>query len=187
MKIYSNYIVVFLLVLVLGFTMQNTDVGSSDKCTYKSYSDNNYKIGDKLLVPKIPRILSQPYFEQQIISDSLQIVVDFLKTHPDFQIELRSHTDFRDSDSNNYALTQRNAREYCDYLISKGIASKRVIPIGMGESEPFIIDRCYHSKYPQFEIGDTLNKSLIMSLNDKKDRETAHAINRRNEIVIVGM
>jgi hypothetical protein len=39
----------------------------------------------------------------------------------------------------------------------------------------------------QFEIGDTLNESLIMSLNDRKERETAHAINRRNEIVIVGI
>jgi hypothetical protein len=187
MKIYSNYIVVFLLFMMFGFTTQSTTVGNSDKCTYKSFDDSSYTISDKLLVPKIPLIFSQPYFEQQIISDSLQVVVNFLKNHPDFQIELRSHTDYRDSDSNNYTLSQRNAREYCDYLISKGIATKRVIPVGMGESEPFIIDNCFHSKYPQFEIGDTLNESLIMSLNDRKERETAHAINRRNEIVIVGI
>jgi len=187
MKFYSNYIVIFLLIMAFGFTIQSTKVGNYNKCTYKSFDDSSYTIGDKLLVPKIPRVICQPYFEQQIISDSLQVVVNFLKTHPDFQIELRSHTDYRDSDSNNYALTQRNAKQYYDYLISKGIESERVTPIGMGESEPFIIDMCFHSKYPQFGIGDTLNRRFILNLKDKKDREAAHTINRRNEVVIVGM
>ena len=187
MKSYSTYFATFFLAMIFAFSIRSIPVINSDKCTYNSFYDSRYMIGDKLLIPEIPLVLCPPYFEQQITSDSLKVVVEFLETHTKIKVELRSHTDFRDSDSNNYALCQRRAKQYCDYIVTMGIESKRITPIAMGESEPFIIGKCFHVKHPQFEIGDTLNEKFISSLDNRKDKEAAHAINRRNEIVIVGI
>ena len=159
---------------MFGFSIDN-----NNGCTYKKYNEDSYSIGDKLLIPEIRRVLCKP-FENQFIANSMKIVVSFLKTHGNFSIELRSHTDFRDADSNNYVLSLKLATMYSHYLLSKGIESHRVKPIGIGESEPFIIDKCFREKYPQFEIGDTLNVRYIKNLENKEDRETAHTINRRN-------
>ncbi len=173
--------------MMFGYSINSNKVNKHSECTYKTYNNTNYLIGDKLLIPKIKIEFTRFNTYSKSINDSLKPLVELLKKHSNIVFEIRCHTDYRDTDIHNQALTQRLAKNFKYYFIAQGIDSTRVKAKGMGESEPFIIDMCFHIKYPQFEIGDTLNKSLIMSLNDRKERETAHALNRRNEIVIMGI
>ncbi len=50
------------------------------------------------------------------------------------RVEISSHTDSRDSDKYNMDLSQRRAQSVVDYLVSKGIARKRLIATGYGET-----------------------------------------------------
>jgi len=124
---------------------------------------------------------------QSHLNDSLLIVADFLKKHQELVVEIRSHTDFRCTDSLNLILAQRRANKYRDFLLKKSINPNRITAIGIGEAEPFIIDDCTKDLYLNpFEPGDTLSEKFIKGLKRSKDRETAHKINRRSEIVIIG-
>lgn len=56
------------------------------------------------------------------------------------QIELRSHTDSRATDTYNIRLSESRARAAMDYLVARGISASRLIARGYGESE--IINGC---------------------------------------------
>ena len=71
---------------------------------------------------------------------ALDALIDVLKDNPTVIIELRSHTDFRAGTEFNLELSQRRAQICVDYMLSKGIEPVRIIPIGMGETEPYIMD-----------------------------------------------
>lgn len=58
-----------------------------------------------------------------------------LKAKPGIRIELNSHTDSRGSASSNQDLSQRRAQSVVDYLVSKGIAKKRLVANGYGETK----------------------------------------------------
>ncbi len=64
----------------------------------------------------------------------LDKLVLMLTDNPEISIELSSHTDSRDTDSNNYVLSQRRATSAVDYIISQGIDSNRLRAKGYGES-----------------------------------------------------
>ena len=67
--------------------------------------------------------------------DSLVLI---LADNPEIYIELGSHTDDRNTDVYNLDLSQRRAKSAVDYLISRGIQSKRVLAKGYGESKLMI-------------------------------------------------
>jgi OOP family OmpA-OmpF porin len=52
------------------------------------------------------------------------------------QLSVEGHTDSRLSESYNQALSQRRAQSVADYLMSSGVSSSRLNPVGMGESSP---------------------------------------------------
>ncbi len=52
------------------------------------------------------------------------------------QLSIEGHADSRMSDSYNQALSQRRAQSVVDYLMSHGVSSSRLNPIGMGEGNP---------------------------------------------------
>lgn len=64
----------------------------------------------------------------------LDNVVNVMKNNPSLRIELSSHTDSRGDDNYNMKLSQRRAESAVVYLVSKGIASNRMIAKGYGES-----------------------------------------------------
>ena len=68
--------------------------------------------------------------------DELNMVVDFMKTNPDIRIELSGHTDNRGDKSLNIKLSSERVKRVKSYLISKGIASKRIEGKGYGGSKP---------------------------------------------------
>jgi outer membrane protein OmpA-like peptidoglycan-associated protein len=70
----------------------------------------------------------------------LDKVANVLKANPQLMIELSSHTDSRASDEFNLALSKKRAQYAVDYIISKGIAKKRLKAIGYGETK--LLNKC---------------------------------------------
>jgi outer membrane protein OmpA-like peptidoglycan-associated protein len=88
----------------------------------------------------------------------LDVLVDIMNKYPLMEIELGAHTDSRASDMYNLLLSNRRAAAAVDYLVSRGIARKRMKSKGYGERVPLI--KCTDCT------------------------EAEHAINRRCEFII---
>ncbi len=116
---------------------------------------------------------------------ALDKLVETLNFNPNITIELSAHTDFRGSDVSNQDLSQRRAQSVVDYLISKGIDSKRLTPMGYGESKPRKITRKMAAKHAFLKENDVLTEDFINALKNKDDKETAHQINRRTEFKVL--
>lgn len=80
----------------------------------------------------------------------------FLKDHQDLAIEISGHTELGGIESQNKELSQLRADAVKEYLVKKGIDSKRLMSIGYG------------SKYPI----------------TKENTEEAKSLNRRTEIIL---
>ena len=63
----------------------------------------------------------------------LNQLVNALEQLPGLDIQIRSHTDSRGTDSYNQDLSQRRAQSVVDYLIASGIAATRFSAKGFGE------------------------------------------------------
>ncbi len=68
----------------------------------------------------------------------LDRVVKMLAENPAVEIEMSAHTDSRGSDEYNVKLSANRAKSVMDYIISKGIASTRIISEGYGETKPVV-------------------------------------------------
>jgi outer membrane protein OmpA-like peptidoglycan-associated protein len=66
----------------------------------------------------------------------LDRVVKLLNENPAIEIEMSAHTDSKGSDEYNFKLSDDRARSVTDYILSKGIAVKRIISQGYGETKP---------------------------------------------------
>ena len=66
----------------------------------------------------------------------LDRVVKLLQENPAIEIEMSAHTDSYGSDEYNFKLSDNRARSVMEYIISKGIATNRIISHGYGESVP---------------------------------------------------
>lgn len=90
----------------------------------------------------------------------IERVADFLREHPEAQVEIAGHTSVPASELYNQALSERRAQEVAQILIDHfEITAERVSFKGYGETR----------------------------LKDLRDVEAAHAINRRIEAVIFGV
>ena len=68
----------------------------------------------------------------------LQKLVDFLDDNPGLRIEIGGHTDNEGPEDHNAALSLDRAKSVFEYLISAGIAAKRMTYKGFGESNPVV-------------------------------------------------
>jgi len=66
----------------------------------------------------------------------LDDVVKGLKSQPDVMIEVRGFTDNIGSEESNQKLSEQRARAVLKYLINRGIPSKRLRAMGLGELDP---------------------------------------------------
>ncbi|MDX1350988.1 MAG: OmpA family protein, partial [Putridiphycobacter sp.] len=109
----------------------------------------------------------------------LDKLVEFLELNDNLSVEIRSHTDYRGSDSYNMKLSDARAKSVVDYLIAQGIAYERLKPKGYGETTPAEIEN---------EEGEivTLNKAYIDALPTELEREEAHQRNRRTAFKVLG-
>ena len=115
------------------------------------------------------------------INCRLDILAETLKDNLDVVIELKSHTDYIGTDSQNMSLSQKRANVCVAYLVSQGIESSQLIAKGMGETEPFVIEE----KDGRFDIGDVLTKSYIKKIRFKKNKAKANQYNRRTSFKVL--
>ena len=91
-------------------------------------------------------------------------ILEVLQTYPTMEIDIRSHTDSRNTAKYNLLLSDKRAKATADWLVLKGIDRKRLSAKGYGESQ--LINSC----------SDGINCT-----------EDEHRINRRSEFIIKKM
>jgi peptidoglycan-associated lipoprotein len=111
----------------------------------------------------------------------LDKLAEALLDNPNVVIELKSHTDFVGSNTQNDKLSQQRADVCVSYLITKGIDAGQLVAKGMGENEPFVIEE----KDGRFKIGDVLTESYIKKVRFKKNKEKANQYNRRTSFKVL--
>jgi outer membrane protein OmpA-like peptidoglycan-associated protein len=99
----------------------------------------------------------------------LQKLLKLMEQNPNLVIELSGHTDTQGAAAYNQQLSENRAHAVVDYLLAKGITSNRLIFKGYGKTTPLISDE------------------EIAKMKTQKEKEAAHAQNRRTEIKIVSM
>ena len=97
-----------------------------------------YRVGEGIIVEFNDKILFG--FDRSDLNasakDNLNSLVTVLNKYPDTNIEVQGHTDNTGTDKYNMALSKRRAASVSNYLISKGISSRRTTTKGYGESAP---------------------------------------------------
>jgi peptidoglycan-associated lipoprotein len=117
--------------------------------------------------------------------DSLQGLIRTLEENENLVIELASHTDSRDTEERNDVLSQRRASSVVDYLILRGINSKRLVPKGYGESQPRDLKKDFIREGLTFRANTILSEDFINSLENTVVQEAAHQLNRRTEFKVL--
>ena len=120
-------------------------------------------VGPKIGIKKIYFDLSKYYIRPDAALE-LQKVLALMNEYPGMKIDIRSHTDSRQSTKNNQILSENRAKSTMDWLIKNGITADRLTEKGYGESQ--LINQC----------ADGI-----------KCTEEEHQANRRSEFIIVSM
>ncbi|MFW5851185.1 MAG: OmpA family protein [Bacteroidota bacterium] len=115
---------------------------------------------------------------------SLEKLLEILRDNPHIVIELSSHTDHRVGSISNEELSQRRAQSVVNFLIAKGVDSKRLYPKGYGATRPKKIDLRYSELYSFLKMGDVLTPEFIQTL-EPAQRQIAYQINRRTEFRVI--
>lgn len=161
----TNYSVDVSLEGYIGTGDQFSTVGLSESTTFA----REYFLKEIILDQEydLPLVL-YPFDQAELLineevnsADSLNYLYDLMERNPNFVIQLESHTDTRGSADYNQRLSQARAETCVEYLISKGIDSERIEPVGKGESDPKISD------------------AEINAMATEEEQEKAHQVNRR--------
>ncbi|MEO8532315.1 MAG: OmpA family protein [Flavobacterium sp.] len=101
---------------------------------------------------------------KKISEPQLQKLVDVLKQYPTIKLDIRSHTDSRQSAANNMILSEKRAQSTKDWLVQKGIDGNRLTAKGYGETQ--LVNKC---------------------ADGVKCTEKQHQQNRRSEFIITNL
>lgn len=66
----------------------------------------------------------------------LDQIVDILNKYPNYYLTIGGHTDSVGSSAINQRLSEKRAKACYDYILSKGVAAKRISYAGYGETQP---------------------------------------------------
>lgn len=113
--------------------------------------------------------------------DALDMLLETLNDNPEIVIELRAHTDYRGTDASNLDLSQRRAESCVEYLLSKGVNSLRMVAKGMGETDPYVLEKAV----PLFKANDVMTMAFIDQLKTNDHKEMAHQMNRRVDFKVL--
>ncbi|MEZ7507327.1 OmpA family protein [Flavobacterium sp. Arc2] len=94
----------------------------------------------------------------------LEKVLDVLNQNPNLKIDIRSHTDSRQTHKYNEALSNRRAKSTQNWLIRNGIDATRLSSKGYGETQ--LVNKC---------------------ADGVKCSEEEHQLNRRSEFIIMSL
>lgn len=71
----------------------------------------------------------------------LDEVAEVLRAHPELtRVRVEGHTDARGSASSNLRLSESRAQSVMTYLTQRGVASQRLVAVGLGETQPLVND-----------------------------------------------
>jgi outer membrane protein OmpA-like peptidoglycan-associated protein len=98
----------------------------------------------------------------------LEKILDVLQQNPTMKLDIRSHTDCRQTAKYNMALSDRRAKATIAWLISKGIDKSRLTGKGYGESQ-------------------LVNDCGCEPTNQSNCTEEQHQMNRRSEFIITAL
>ncbi len=91
----------------------------------------------------------------------LEKIVDIMKEHPTMKVDVRSHTDSRESVQYNKKLSEQRAKTTMEWLVKNGIEPSRLTSKGYGKSQ--LVNKCS---------------------DGVKCTEAEHQANRRSEFIV---
>jgi outer membrane protein OmpA-like peptidoglycan-associated protein/tetratricopeptide (TPR) repeat protein len=91
-------------------------------------------------------------------------IVDVMKQYPNMKVDVRSHTDSRQTHKYNQKLSDRRAKSTVDWMVQDGIAKERITGRGYGETQ--LVNKC---------------------ADGVECTEQEHQQNRRSEFIITAM
>ncbi len=128
-----------LSVNVEGYMFHSENFNLPDSAQFKEYF---IKIELKKLTKGVKVVLKNIFFDYDKATlrpesyPELDRVVELINKNPKIKVEISGHTDSKGSDEYNLKLSQSRAKSVVEYLINKGIDSKRLIAKGYGETQP---------------------------------------------------
>jgi outer membrane protein OmpA-like peptidoglycan-associated protein/tetratricopeptide (TPR) repeat protein len=125
------------------------------------------KVGDDLAKVFKIKIIYFDFDKWNIRPDAafdLAKIVDVMKEHPTMKIDVRSHTDSRQTHKYNEKLSDRRAKSTIAWMIGQGIEANRLTGRGYGETQ--LINKCS---------------------DDVECTEDEHQANRRSEFIIMSL
>jgi peptidoglycan-associated lipoprotein len=137
-------------------------------------------IKKEVILPRIEYDFNKFDLRPQSIAD-LDLLAETLKDNLNVVVELKSHTDYIGSDAQNDKLSQQRADVCVAYLISQGIDAGQLVAKGIGENEPFVIEK----KDGRLKEGDVLTEKYIKKIKFKKNKEKANQYNRRTSFKVL--
>ena len=106
--------------------------------TTKGYEETK----DIYLSPTGTRLLLFFDFDKSILKDEsipeLERVIEYLRDHPDVNIQVEGHTDDQGTHEYNDKLSLERAQAVRQYLISAGIPGNRISAVGYGKRKPLV-------------------------------------------------
>jgi peptidoglycan-associated lipoprotein len=128
----------------------------------------DYKIGDdlgKCVGIKMIYFALDKYFITNQATVDLEKILFVLNEYPTMKIDIRSHTDCRQTMKYNQVLSENRAKATMNWLVKKGIDKSRLTAKGYGQSQ--LINNC--------DCSPTKKSSCT---------EEEHQANRRSEFII---
>lgn len=132
------------------------------------YRDTTFEVGAiksfRTIVYQDARFSNEPQTKP-----SLDSIADFMLQNKQLTIEIGVHTSYRGSSKYNLHLTDMRANAIRNYVIDKGVEESRVLAKGYGESKLIY------------------SEELIDKMLTSKEKEAAHALNRRTVLTILSI
>ncbi|MCG9794063.1 OmpA family protein [Flavobacterium algicola] len=98
----------------------------------------------------------------------LEKILDVLNQHPAVKIDIRSHTDCRQTAKYNESLSDRRAKSTMAWLVKNGVAASRLTAKGYGEKQ-------------------LINDCGCEPTNESSCTEEQHQLNRRSEFIVTAI
>lgn len=131
----------------------------------------DYKIGDdlgKYVGIKMIYFALDKYFINNQATLDLEKILVVMNQYPTMKIDIRSHTDCRQTVNYNLALSEKRANATMNWLVTKGIDKSRLTAKGYGQSQ--LVNSC--------NCSPTKKSSCT---------EAQHQANRRSEFIITAL